>query len=69
MHESHLKACVVALKSLGGQYNGLVQASAEPHALLLAHVRAHKEGLQFAFALDVDEASALAGVAQLLKHV
>lgn len=44
-------------------------ASAQPHALLLAHVGAHKEGFQLSFPLDVDESSTLAPVAQLLQHV
>ncbi len=43
-------------------------ASAQPHALLLTHVGAHKEGFQLSFPLDVDESSTLAGVAQLLQH-
>lgn len=42
-------------------------ASAQPHALLLAHT--HKEGFQLPFSFDVDESSALTGVAQLLQHV
>lgn len=45
------------------------RASAQAHTLLLAHVGAHKEGLQLAFPFHFDEASALAGVAQLPQHV
>lgn len=47
---------------------GETPASAQAHTLL-AHVRAHKEGPQLALPLDVDEAPALAGVAQLLQDV
>lgn len=46
-----------------------VPASAQPHALLLAHVGAHKEGFQLPFPLHVDESSTLARVAQILQHV
>lgn len=35
---------------------------------MLAHVGAEEEGFQLSFALDVDEAAALAGVAQPLQH-
>lgn len=44
------------------------RASAQPHPLLLAHVGAHKESLQLAFALHVDEPPAVARVAQLRQH-
>lgn len=44
-------------------------ASAQPHALLLAHVSTHKEGFQLPFALHVDESSTLARVAELFQHV
>ena len=44
------------------------RASAQPHALLLAHVSAQKEGLQLPFPFDADKSSTLARVAQLLQH-
>lgn len=56
-------------KSVSGSAGCGSLASAQPHALLLAHVGAHKEGFQLPFPLDVDESSTLTRVAKLLQHV
>lgn len=61
-----------SLWTLRHEYDSLLACgglvSAQPHALLLAHVGTHKEGFQLPFALHTDESSTLAGVAQLVQH-
>lgn len=50
------------------QGSGSAQSSsAEAQTLVFAHVGAQEEGLELPFALDVDEAATLAGVAESLQ--
>lgn len=58
----------VALWTVNRGSGSAQSSSAEAQTLVFAHVGAQEEGLELPFALDVDEAAALAGVAESLEH-